>query len=126
VACSGPLAVLGPEGHPVVVASADPRSHDGEIRTLAANGASLVQVGSTPGGGVVVAIGRSGRVSAIGELGQPPTEKKLDQKGGKGPQQKPPAENTGKQPASPASKAANRSADQRNPSPVKDAASPPK
>jgi hypothetical protein len=65
------LLVIGPNGRPVVGVGADAKSHNGELTTLAANGAPLVQLGSTPAGGVVATIGRSGRIVAIGETGQP-------------------------------------------------------
>jgi hypothetical protein len=53
--------VVGPNGRPVVVACADPKSGSGVIETSAANGMPLVQIGSTGAAGIISVTGRLGQ-----------------------------------------------------------------
>jgi len=63
------LVVRGPNGHPVIVAGADGKTHAGTLETFTAAGVPQVNLLSSGGGGMVSAVGEEGKV-VVGHMGQ--------------------------------------------------------
>jgi hypothetical protein len=62
------MVVRGPNGRPAIVAGVDARTRNGLLEVFASNGAPAVQLQSSPSGGLVTAVSRSGPVVLLGYL----------------------------------------------------------
>jgi hypothetical protein len=69
ISCSE-FHIFGPNGKPVVLAGVEANTHSGFIETLTSNGVPLIQLHSTDVGGLVAAVGREGRIVAMGHTPQ--------------------------------------------------------